>query len=44
MFFSSQLDDEPFNPDFVEVDRVLDQSTCMDQVTGEVNVVPLLVG
>jgi len=31
----SELDDEPFNPDFVEVDRVLDQSSCIDQVTGE---------
>ena len=37
--FPLQLDDEPFNPDFVEVDRVLDQSTCLDQVTGDVCIV-----
>lgn len=32
-----QLDEEPFNPDYVEVDRVLDMSTGVDQNTGEVS-------
>eukprot|EP00794_Sanderia_malayensis_P019257 gene19257-21185_t len=31
----AELDDEPFNPDFVEVDRVLDINMCVDQITGE---------
>lgn len=31
-----QLDEEPFNPDYVEVDRVLDMSTGVDQNSGEV--------
>ena len=34
--FSLQLDEEPFNPDYVEVDRVLDMSTGVDQNSGEV--------
>ena len=37
-FIFFQLDDDPFNPDFVEVDRVLDVSTCIDQVTGNVSI------
>lgn len=35
-FFGLQLDEEPFNPDYVEVDRVLDMSTGLDQNSGEV--------
>lgn len=35
MAFFSELDEEPFNPDYVEVDRVLDMSTGVDQNTGE---------
>lgn len=31
----SQMDDEPFNPDYVEVDRVLDVSESTDE-NGEV--------
>lgn len=34
--FGQQLDEEPFNPDYVEVDRVLDMSTGVDQNSGEV--------
>lgn len=34
-FFLSQMDDEPFNPDYVEVDRVLDVSESTDE-NGEV--------
>lgn len=34
-FFSLQMDDEPFNPDYVEVDRVLDVSESTDE-NGEV--------
>lgn len=34
--FLWQLDEEPFNPDYVEVDRVLDMSTGVDQNSGEV--------
>ena len=30
------MDEEPFNPDYVEVDRVLDMSTGVDQSSGEV--------
>lgn len=33
--FFSQMDDEPFNPDYVEVDRVLDVSESTDE-NGEV--------
>lgn len=33
--FSLQMDDEPFNPDYVEVDRVLDVSESTDE-NGEV--------
>lgn len=36
MAFFSELDEEPFNPDYVEVDRVLDMSTGLDQNSGEV--------
>ncbi|KAL9976050.1 hypothetical protein ACROYT_G013284 [Oculina patagonica] len=35
MAFFSELDEEPFNPDYVEVDRVLDMSTGVDQNSGE---------
>ena len=34
LFF--QLDDEPFNPDYVEIDRVLDTTTTTDPVSNEV--------
>lgn len=34
-FLSLQMDDEPFNPDYVEVDRVLDVSESTDE-NGEV--------
>lgn len=34
--FLWQLDEEPFNPDYVEVDRVLDMSTGVDPNSGEV--------
>ena len=34
--FTLQLEEEPFNPDYVEVDRVLDMSIGVDQNTGEV--------
>jgi len=37
MAFFSELDEEPFNPDYVEVDRVLDMSTGVDQNSGEVS-------
>ena len=40
-FFGLQLDEEPFNPDYVEVDRVLDMSTGLDQNSGEVRKVTL---
>lgn len=33
LFF--QTEDDPFNPDFVEVDRVLDEATHTDPTTGE---------
>ena len=36
-YFGWQLDEEPFNPDYVEVDRVLDKSTGVDQNSGEVS-------
>lgn len=32
-----QMEEEPFNPDYVEVDRVLEVSLCEDKDTGEVN-------
>lgn len=31
------MDDEPFNPDYVEVDRILEYSCCEDTDTGEVS-------
>lgn len=31
------MEEEPFNPDYVEVDRVLEVSFCEDKDTGEVN-------
>lgn len=31
-----QMEEEPFNPDYVEVDRVLEVSYCEDKDTGEV--------
>lgn len=37
------MDDEPFNPDYVEVDRVLDVSTGVDHHTGEVRIILLLL-
>lgn len=30
------MEEEPFNPDYVEVDRVLEVSFCEDKDTGEV--------
>lgn len=36
--FLLQMDDEPFNPDYVEVDRVLDVSESTDE-NGEVSFV-----
>jgi hypothetical protein len=35
-FIVSQMEEEPFNPDYVEVDRVLDVSIGVDQHSGEV--------
>lgn len=35
MSLFSEMDEEPFNPDYVEVDRVLDMSTGVDQSSGE---------
>lgn len=35
--FPLQMEEEPFNPDYVEVDRVLEVSLCEDKDTGEVN-------
>ena len=32
----SQMEEEPYNPDYVEVDRVLEVSYCEDKDTGEV--------
>lgn len=31
-----QMEEDPFNPDYVEVDRVLEVSYCEDKDTGEV--------
>lgn len=31
-----QMEEEPFNPDYVDVDRVLEVSYCEDKDTGEV--------
>lgn len=31
------MEEEPFNPDYVEVDRVLEVSFCEDKDTGEVS-------
>lgn len=36
MYSVGQVDDEPFNPDYVEIDRILDVSTGVDQSTGAV--------
>ncbi|KAK3733995.1 hypothetical protein QZH41_009861 [Actinostola sp. cb2023] len=33
--FFAEMEDEPYNPDYVEVDRVLDVSTGVDQHSGE---------
>lgn len=33
--FLNELDDEPFNPDYLEIDRVLDEQTTTDPVTNE---------
>lgn len=30
------MEEEPFNPDYVEVDRILEVSFCEDKDTGEV--------
>lgn len=35
-FCLAQMEEEPFNPDYVEVDRVLEVSYCEDKDTGEV--------
>lgn len=37
MNLALQMEEEPFNPDYVEVDRVLEVSLCEDKDTGEVN-------
>ncbi|CAB4018646.1 chromodomain-helicase-DNA-binding 8-like, partial [Paramuricea clavata] len=37
MPFPDEIDDEPFNPDYVEVDRVLDVSTGVDQTGAPVS-------
>lgn len=34
--FFADMEEEPFNPDYVEVDRVLEVSYCEDKDTGEV--------
>lgn len=39
-FRLSQMEEEPFNPDYVEVDRVLEVSYCEDKDTGEVKWIP----
>lgn len=31
-------DEEPFNPDYVEVDRILDESHSVDKDNGEVSI------
>lgn len=31
-----KMEEDPFNPDYVEVDRVLEVSYCQDKDTGEV--------
>lgn len=31
------MEEDPFNPDYVEVDRVLEVSYCEDKDTGEVS-------
>lgn len=36
------MEEDPFNPDYVEVDRVLEVSYCEDKDTGEVKYIPLL--
>ncbi|KAL4658748.1 chromodomain-helicase-DNA-binding protein 9-like isoform X1 [Arapaima gigas] len=33
--FFADIEEEPFNPDYVEVDRVLEMSCCQDKDTGE---------
>ena len=33
------MEEDPFNPDYVEVDRVLEVSYCEDKDTGEVRAV-----
>ncbi|XP_047133155.1 chromodomain-helicase-DNA-binding protein 8 isoform X1 [Hydra vulgaris] len=33
--FLNELDDEPFNPEYIEIDRVLDMQTTQDPVTNE---------
>lgn len=38
----SQMEEELYNPDYVEVDRVLEVSYCEDKDTGEVKGVPSL--
>lgn len=35
-FHSFQIEEDPFNPDYVEVDRVLEVSYCEDKDTGQV--------
>lgn len=36
-FCLAQMEEEPFNPDYVEVDRVLEVSYCEDKDTREVS-------
>lgn len=36
ILFVCQMEEEPFNPDYVDVDRVLEVSYCEDKDTGEV--------
>jgi len=38
-----QIEEEPFNPDYVEVDRVLEVSYCEDKDTGEVAIALCIV-
>lgn len=37
------MEEDPFNPDYVEVDRVLEVSYCEDKDTGEVKYIFLLL-
>lgn len=43
VFHSFQIEEDPFNPDYVEVDRVLEVSYCEDKDTGQVTYISLLL-